>query len=415
LLVATLSAGCSQSGPETPAKPKKSTPKPEVTLVSPRRATLRHSLSRPGFIEAFEETALFAKLAGYAQEVKVDIGSKIKKGDVLAELWVPEMVVDLEQKKALVKQAEARLESLRAKLKAVRPGVLRAKADVKRWDIEWKRMRKLRKNGTIDQQSVDVAEAQLESSRAAQAEAEGEVVKAEADVEEAKTTVLVAKANRDYAATMLRYAQVRAPYTGVVVQRKVNTGDLVEPAAGGRKRKALFVVARTDRGIRIFIDVPQAAALAVDDKTKATIRVRDLPGVVVEGQVTRSAYVLDPKARTLRTEIDVAKPGKLVPGMYAYVTLRTVHRKVWTLPAPAVVFKEHEAYCFQVVKGKAWKTPLQTGLSDGKDVEVFKILRKPAGGRERRWENVTGKERVVGKNANQIKDGQEVRESSVKS
>jgi RND family efflux transporter MFP subunit len=407
-LLPVFAAGCGKSEPPSAAPTKQPAAKPKVTLASPRRATIRYSLSRPGYIEAFEQTPLYAKVAGYARTVKVDIGSKLNEGDVLAELWVPELVVELEQKKALVKQTVAKLESVRAKVESARAGVLRAKADVKRWALELRRQRKLRKQGTIDQQSVDVVDAQLGASRAAQAEAEAVVVKAEADVKEAKTQVRVAEANRDYTATLLRYTKVRAPYTGVVIERKVNTGDFIQPVAGGRKGEALFVVARTDRGVRIFLDVPEAAATAIDRQTRATIRVRARPGLAVKGRVTRSAYVLDPKARTLRTEIDVQKPGKLVPGMYAHVTLTTVRRRVWTLAGSAVVTKGGEAYCFRVVKGRAVKTPVQTGLGDGKRVEVFQILLRPAAGSEGRWAAVTGKERVVATNADKLKDGQEI-------
>jgi multidrug resistance efflux pump len=377
--------------------------------VSPERYDIRYSLSRPGYIEAFEQTPIYPKLAGYAANVRVDIGSEVKPGDLLAEVRIPEMSVELQQKEALVAKAKADLGSTQAKVKAVRAGILRARAEVKRWDVEQRRQQRFVQEGTLQQQSLDAVEAQLETAKAAQAEAEAEVAKAEADVEVARNAVRVAEANKDYVATMLEYTKVRAPYAGVVIKRNVNTDDLVQPvASSGRKGEALFVVARTDKGVRIFVDVPEAPATAIDERTRALIRVRAHPGLEVEGKVSRSAWALDPGAKTLRTEIDVEQPGKLRPGMYAYVTLTVEHKDVWTLPASAVVMKDNEAYCFQVSQGRAVKTPLQPGLSDGKRVEVFKIKRNPGQAGKGDWEDFTGTEQVVQGNTEKLAAGQEV-------
>jgi RND family efflux transporter MFP subunit len=407
-----ISSGCSKQGTEA-NKGAVQAQKAQVTLVSPERTDLRHTLARPGYIEAFEQTAMFAKLAGYVRKVNADIGTEFKEGDVLAELWVPEMQVELTQKKALVSQAQANLESAQAKAKAMRAGILRAQADVKRWGLEQRRQERMVRERTLDQQSLDVTVAQLETSKAAEAEARAEVLKADADVEVARENIKVAKANRDYVAALLEYTKVVAPFKGVVVKRNVNTGDFVQPGAGsGRKAEALFVVARTDRGVRIFVDVSETAATAITEKTRATVRVRALPGVPVEGRVIRSAWALDPNARTLRTEIDITEPGQLRPGMYAYVTLTTLLHRVWTLPVSAVVMKDNEVYCFRVENGKAVKTPLQTGLNDGHRVEVRRKLPKP--GEKERWGDITGKEAVIQADVDNLTDGQEVSVASAK-
>jgi multidrug efflux pump subunit AcrA (membrane-fusion protein) len=402
-------AGCNRSVPPPKAPDKKAAPKTEVKLVQAERGNIRLTLSRPGYVESFEETAIFAKLASYVDKVKVDIGDEVKEGDLLAELSVPEMLVELAQKDALLLQTRAKLRSSQAKVKAAEAGLFRAAADIHRWEVEQKRQAKMVRSGTIDRQSLDAAEAQLETSRATEAEVKAQVINAQADVEVAERNIQVAKANKDYVATMLQYTKVKAPYRGVVVKRNLNKGDFVQPAGGsGSKGEALFVLARTDRGVRIFVDVPGAASPSITDRTKATVRVRELPGVEVQGEVTRSAWALDPKARTLKTEIDVKKPGKLRPGMYAYVTLTTVHKKVWTLPASAVVMKDNEVYCFQVHDGKAVKTPLQIGLNNGRRVEVLMIQRRASEKGTVGWVTFSGKEKFVQGNAEKLSDGQEV-------
>jgi HlyD family secretion protein len=289
-------------------------------------------------------------------------------------------------------------------VKAAQAGLLRAQADIRRWEVEQIRQAKMVRSGTIDRQSLDATEAQLETSKAAEAEVQAQVAKAQADVKVAENDIKVAEANKDYVAAMLQYIKVTAPYTGVVIKRNVNKGDFVQPAAGsGSRGEPLFVVARTDRGMRIFVDVPEAAATSIKEQTTAMIRVpRALPGFEVEGQVARSAWALDPKSRTLRTEIDVPKPGKLRQGMYAYVTLTTEHNKVWTLPASAVVQKDNEVYCFQVEKGRVVKTPLQIGLSNGQRIEVLKKKSTMGHGK---WIDLNGKERIVRGNVDHIKDG----------
>jgi multidrug efflux pump subunit AcrA (membrane-fusion protein) len=419
-LVLTLLAaagGCGK-GEESPPKekPKEKTeatpPRARVTLVRPLRKDLRYTLSRPGFIEAYEHTRMYAKLAGYVEKVNVDIGDTLKEGQSLAEIGIPEMRVELKQKEALVSQAEANLGSARAKVKTAEAGIVRARADVRRWTVEQRRQARMVQRGTLDQQSLDAVEAALEAARAAEEEAKAQVLKATADVGVAQENVRVAKANKDYVAALLQYTTIKAPYQGVVIHRSVNKGDFVQPAAGGGKGDALFVVARTDKGLRIFVDVPEGSATSIKENTRATVQApRAAPGVEVEGQVTRSSWALDQSARTLRTEIHLQNPGKLRPGMYAYVTLTTEHHQVWTLPASALVTKDNQVSCFVVRGGKAVKTAVRIGSGDGKRVEVFQVQRKRDSAGKLLWQDVTGNERVI-RNPEKVTDGQPIRVSS---
>src|SRR5262249_3995421 len=142
------------------------------------------------------------------------------------------------------------------------------------------------------------------------------------------------------------------------------------------------------------------------EKTRAFIHPHALPGTEVEGQVTRSAWALDPSSRTLRTEVDVKEPGQLRPGMFASITLNTFRPNVWTLPVSAVEVKDGDVYCFQVAQGRLLKTPIQTGLSDGKWIEVLKI--QHGKGDKTTWADFTGQEPIVHQVSDQLSDGQEV-------
>ncbi len=404
-------AGCNR--PSEVAAPQAPAAAPAVTVVKPKKDTVRRTIEQPGRVEAFEETPIYAKIAGYVRKFTVDIGAPVKEGDLLAELWVPEMEQDVKKKEATVVQkaaeveqakklraaAEKNVQSAEAMLKAEESGRLRAQAEYDRAQSQHEQL--VKSGGAIDKEALSAARYGVEAARAAQAQVEAKVKAAEAardeamakrdkavaDVAVAEANLKVAEADRDQAQAMFGYARVTAPFTGKVSVRNVDTRHFVQPAASGAKGEPLFVVVQTDR-VRVFVDVPEADAGLVRDGMEAKVRAQ---GGEFAGTVTRTSGVLDPKTRTLRTEIDLPnKDGALLPGTYAYATLTAQREGVFTLPASAVVMGTEGAYCFRVEDGKAVKTPLQIGLSGGGLVEVRKKQTKPG-----TWEDVTGQEEIA--------------------
>src|SRR5262245_1070614 len=140
-LLLALAVGCGR--PSAAARPAGGAPPapsaPAVAVVKPERHTLGRTVEQPGTVEAFEEAPLVAKIAGYVREVNVDIGDRVRKGDVLAELWVPEMEEEVKQKKALVTQAEAEVAQAEAALKAAEAGIETAAAQVQEAEAGRKR------------------------------------------------------------------------------------------------------------------------------------------------------------------------------------------------------------------------------------------------------------------------------------
>jgi multidrug efflux pump subunit AcrA (membrane-fusion protein) len=414
--VLVLAAGCSrqstgQSAPDN--KATEPTPVVKVATIQPQRGDLRRAVSQPGFILAYEETPVFAKLEAYVRKWNFDIGAEVNKGAVLAELYIPEMDVELAQKKALARKAHANLASAEAKVKAAQAGVLRAKANLKQWALEQARQNRLFKQGTLDQQSLDVVNAQWETALAAVAEAQAEADKAEADVDVAQNDIEVAEANRDYVATLLQYAKVRAPFAGRVTRRNVDTGHFVRPAKGVDE-KPLFAVERTDL-LRIAVAVPEADAVWVRRGATVIIRIPSLQDVEISGKVDRTSWALERTARTLRAEIDMKNPGgQLRPNTYAYVTITGVRAGVWTLPASAVategdVTQGYRSYCYLVKGGKVWRTLVQVGARAGELIEVLKIQPRTAEpGKAAAWHDVTGKEVIVRGDLGSLRDGQTV-------
>src|SRR6266545_4101934 len=240
--------------------------------AQPQPKGARYTIELPGQVEAAEQTSLYPRLAGYVQKVHVDIGDRVKKGQVLAELSVPEIEADLKHKVALVALAEA--------------------------------------------------EAKGKAAQAAREEKASRRELARASIKVALARQTVAGAEVQRADALFQYAAVRAPYDGLVVWRGVNTGDFTGPGRGG-KVESLFAVARID-SVRVLLAVPEAAAPLVAVGTRAVIRFPALKGQEVEGKLTRTAWTLDPASRILRAEIDLPNPeGKLRPGMFVRAVLTT--------------------------------------------------------------------------------------------
>jgi multidrug efflux pump subunit AcrA (membrane-fusion protein) len=438
-------AGCHQSPKGSPAESAPSGGEPpalSVAVVKPERTTLRRAVRQPGHIQAFEQTPVFSKLAGYVRKWNVDIGDPVKKGDLLAELWVPEMEVDVKQKEALVQQAEAEikqaketavaaeasLKSADAKVKEAESSRLRANAEYRRTKSQYERLARAGSSGVLDKESVEETrygfeaaeaglqevEARVKSAQAARDESEAKLGKAKADVTVAEAHLAVAKENRDQAKTLLEYAKLTAPYDGMVSRRNVNTGYFVQPATG-TKAEPLYVLER--RGtVRVLVEVPEADAGWVAKGAQARVRVQALKGQEFTDKVARTSYALDRTTRTLVAEIDLPNPkDQLRPGMYVSATITTEHPDVMTLPASAVmtqgdVTQGYQSYCLLVVDGKARRTPIEVGARGTDRVEVLKKQGKPAkAGSEGAWEDLTGQEIAVSGNLSALTDGQAVR------
>jgi RND family efflux transporter MFP subunit len=387
------------------AQPSTAAALDRVTAGTPQRKTLTLYTSQPGRIEAFEQTPLFPKLAGYVQSVLVDIGDRVETGQVLIELSIPELHDEREQKAALVAQAEAEVTQAEAALEAARAaevtagagvrqaeaGIGRAEGEYERWKSEYERIKELAAQGSVTTKLVDEtlnqfrsadaarneAEANVESAKAALHGERANIAKAQADVTAAEARERVAQADLTKTQTMLGYAQIKAPFDGVVTQRGVDTGHYVHPANGSASRP-LLVVARTDQ-VRIFVDVPEMEAALVDageTGDSAIVRVQSLREGQFEGQVTRTSWALDRANRSLRTEIDLPNAdGLLRPGMYATVTILLEQREdALALPITAIIHNGAETYCCAVASGKIDHRPVTLGLRSGDEVEIISGL-----------------------------------------
>ena len=376
-----------------------SSPVERVTVGKPQRKTLTLSTSQPARIEAFEETPLYAKLAAFVKEVHVDIGDHVVSGQSLVTLGIPELVDDVDQKEAMLAQAAAEVdqaaanvaavqaaaETAKARIAEAQAGITRATGEYERWKAEYARIKTLAESGAVTKKMADEtlnqfraaeaareeAVAAVQSTEAASRESQANIGKAEADRVAAGARLEVATADLAHAKTMLGYAEIKAPYDGVVTQRSIDTGHFVQPA-GGSAAKPLLTIARLDK-VRVFMDVPEMDAALVDVGDEATLLVQALGGKALKAPVARTSWSLDPSNRSLRAEIDVVnESASLRPGMYAVGTIQLDRREnVLVLPVTAIVRVGVETYCCCVQSGRIDRRKVELGLRSGPEIEVL--------------------------------------------
>jgi HlyD family secretion protein len=426
ILLAVI-AGCSPPG--NAKKPADT----GVGIDAPKKKTLRRVIEQPAFIEAYEETPLVARIPGYVEKVNVDIGKSVKQGEVLAEIAVPELLREFEEKQARVKLAKADTEQAEATLEAAESHILTANAQVKEAESAraravaevdlthsiYVRMEDLVKTRSVEVQVRDESlnkyksaeatrqevEAKVQSTQAMAKESVAQRDKSKADVSAAKARMEVARAEESRLASLVDFRFIRAPFDGMVTRRNVHTGHFLQPAlqAGLGAPSVLFVVARTDK-LRIVAELPEADSIHIADDATASIQLPIMKEQPFTGKVTRTSWTLDAKARTLRIEIDYPNQDrKLRPGMYANLSFTAEFPDRWTLPASAIFTHVDQPSCWRVVAGKAVRTPLKLGMREGQSVEVLKMQTRVG-----EWDAPSADMEVVVSNLGAVSEGKEV-------
>jgi membrane fusion protein, multidrug efflux system len=325
LLAAAIAPGCSRAHSYTSTDAR-----PTVAVIAPQRGDAIRSLSMPGDLVGFYQSSLYAKVTGYLKNISVDKGDWVKKGQVLAEIEVPEL--------------EQRVERARARLEVER--------------LTYERLSKVWKSDPrlVARQDVDIAQGKY----------------------------LEAKAELDELAAMSSYTKILAPFDGVVTGRFVDPGALIKAggetasssqeegsARGGGSASPVLSLAMIDT-IRTYVYVPQGEVGLVKRGMPATLTLRDLPGRTFTGEVARFANSLDLGTRTMLTEIDLKNPHhELYPGMYANVTLQLErHRGVLKLPESAIGDSADGRYVMIVQGGKIRRQSVKVGISAGNYAEI---------------------------------------------
>ncbi len=298
---------------------------PTVRTAAAVAQTKPVDLILPGQTRAFDAASIFARATGYIAERRVDIGSRVKEGDLLVRIASPDLDRQLDQ-------ALAQLEQVKAAVDQAKAQVGQAEANLKLAQLNFNRSNSLVPRGFDTVQNNDTQRANVATQQATVDSTKAGVTLAEANVKAQQATV-----NR--LRTLTEFEQVTAPFDGVITRRNVDIGDLVNADAGGGT--PMFTMDR-DNVLRVSVDVPQSAAAGIRNGLVAKVTIPQMPDQVFSGAVARSSVALLSASRTLSTEVDVPNPdGRLRAGLYVNVTF-AIPREVPNIivPAEALIFNQ---------------------------------------------------------------------------
>ena len=310
-----------------------------VDVVHPIRGQIAKDIDLPGDVVGFYEAALHSKVTGYLKSIPVDKGDTVKKGQVLAQIEVPELQSNL----------------------------ARSQASLEMERITYDRLRKVQKDDSrlISQQDVDMAYAKYREAQAAVATLQ----------------------------TMYGYTKIIAPFDGVITGRFADPGALIRAGggdfgvdetsglispgasegAGGHREGGgpILTLAEIDK-LRIYIYVPETSYPFIHIGTPASLHFDEFPDRVFKGTVARYASSLDLATRTMLTEVDIDNPKRLIyPRSYAHVTIELVrHNDALSVPASAIQGSGNSARVLVVNDGRLLEVPVKTGINNGADVEI---------------------------------------------
>jgi membrane fusion protein, multidrug efflux system len=293
---------------------------PEVATTSPRRGEIHRFVTLPGTLRANQQVTLHAKVAGYLKSISVDKGDRVKDGQVLAEIEIPELVAERARHEAELRVAKLEVDRIKA---------ARDKAP----DL-------------ITPQASDTAESR----------------------------VAIAQATLSHNETMLRYGKITAPFDGVVTMRYVDPGAFVPAATASSNPAAAALLTISDYStIRARVPVPEIEAARIQVGQPVVLTTDSLPGKTFRGKVTRHTGALDEATRSLLVEADFPNAdGTLRPGMYAIIKIGVErHENAVLVPAAALVREKAAGFLWTFADGKATRVPVKYGFNDGTNVEIL--------------------------------------------
>ena len=283
-------------------------------------------LALPGTLQGFVQSPISARAGGYLKRWYKDIGSRVEKGELLADIETPEIDQQLTQAIAARDQVASTLDL--------------AKSSVQRWEA-------LRKRDAVSQQELD-------ERRSAAVQAQSNVAAADANVERLRQ--------------LSSFKHVVAPFAGVITRRNVDVGDLIDPSSA----RPLFTLSQTDP-LRVYVNVPQAYAQMIKPGQAVTVTQAELRGQKFEGKVARTAASIDATTRTM--QIEVALPnsqGTLMPGSYVQVTLPLQASGTIVVPNNALLFRKEGAQVAVVdAQSRVHLKLVQIGRNFGESVEIL--------------------------------------------
>ena len=380
---------------------------PRVEVVRPKRGGMARTTNQPGTARAFDFAELYAKVSGYVEKMNVDRGSRVKMGDTLIELYVPELVAAVEQARAALARANAAVIQMQAKVTSAKKMIdakladrekaisdLRARTAARQYrDKQYVRISQLVDRGAVEERLRDeeedrratahedeaAAKSGVAAAEAHVAEARAFLAQAEADLKGAEAEVKVSEASLKKEEALEAYTYIKSPYDGVVISRGegVHKGAFIRSADQGTSEGPMLTVAMDDT-MRTIIPVPDRDVPFVNLGDPAIVRIDALAGREFKGTVSRIAESEDVNDRTMRVEVDLANKDHVVrDGMYgrAEIILEQATTNL-TIPSQAILDRDSEGKgTVKVVRdGKVYRQEVVIGRDTGTEAEIVSGL-----------------------------------------
>jgi RND family efflux transporter MFP subunit len=353
-------------------------------VVRVQRGTIDNSLTIAGTFKPFQEVDVHAKVAGYIRTISVDVGDRVKTGQTLAVLEVPELAAELAGASAAVRRSEE-------EIRWAQGDVERAKSAHAAAHAMYERLKQ-----ASQQRAGLVAQQEIDDTQAKDLEAEAQVSSATAALSAAEQALAVAEANQKQYSALSDYTRIVAPFAGVITVRYADTGSLISAGTASSTQSTPVVRLAEVSKLRLVLPTPESIAGEIHLGDAVHVHVQALREDIV-GKVSRFASALDMQTRTMETEIDIEnKDGKLMPGMYAETVLELAQRKdTLIVPLEAVAQSNGDATVLAVnPRNLVEERHVKLGLQGKARVEVLSGL--------------ADNERVIVGNRSQFRAGEKV-------
>ncbi len=302
-----------------------------VAVTRPKAGSPEEEIVLPGTLQAYADAPIYARTNGYLKRRLVDLGTRVKAGQLLAEIDAPELEQQLQQARADLATAEANL------------GLAQLTAD---------RYRELVKTDSVTRQDADNAVGAFEARKA---------------------TVDSARHNVDRLEQLEGFTRIYAPIDGVITSRNTDVGALIDPGASGGPARELFHVSSTGK-LRLFVNVPERFAPVARKGLEADLTLAEFSGRRFPGTLVRTADAIDVSSRTLLTEFEVAnRTGELLPGAFAQVHIKLPKAvSAFTLPVSTLIFRANGVQVAVVgPDSSVAMTRVSLGRDFGTEIEVL--------------------------------------------
>jgi len=372
-LAAVVAIACGGAPkPQTQTTQAAAPPAPTVIVTTVQSLELNRQVKLPGELQAWQDTAIYAKVQSFVEEIRVDRDSIVKRGQLLARLRAPELDTQRGEAEAKVRAAQSQQVEALARVSGIRAQRLEAEAKLAADEATYQRLKSASATpGVVAGNDVEIAQRSVEAGKARiQLWSENEKA-AQAQVKALEEGEQALREAARSAQNIEAYLRITAPFDGVITERNAHPGSLATPS--GMPMLRLQQVSR----LRLVVSVPESEVAGVRPGAKISFTLPAFPGETFSGTVQRSSRSLDAKTRTMPVELDVANSGgRLAPGMFPEVIWPT-HRSRPSLFAPptAIATTTERSFVIRIRDGVAEWVDVKRGASmnhQGADlIEIF--------------------------------------------